>query len=92
MTNYAGITTITIGAVAAISLFIAILLWVAADRVANPKIKWVSAGFFVMALKSVIIAAAILTSFLAHELVELVDAVFDLLVVLLVAAPFLMRR
>ncbi len=92
MTNYAGITTITIGAVAAISLFIAILLWVAADRVGNPKIRWVSAGFFVMAAKSVFIAAAIFTAFLAHELVELVDAVFDLLVVLLVAAPFLMRK
>ena len=92
MTNYAGITTLTISAVALISFAIAIMLWVASNRVGNPKIRWVSAGFFVMGGKSVLIAAAISFGFLQHELVELVDAVFDLLVVVLVAAPFLMRN
>lgn len=91
MTNFAALTSVTISLVAAISFLIALGLWVAANRVGNPKIRWVSAGFFAMAFKSVLIAAAIGTGFLQHEIVELVDAVFDLLAVTLVAAPFLMR-
>lgn len=91
MTNFAGITAVTITIVAAISFLIAVAIWVAAIRVGNPKIRWIAAGFFVMAAKSVLIAFALGTGFLQHEIIELVDAVFDLLVVVLVAAPFLMK-
>lgn len=91
MTSFSGLTAITISAVAAISFLIALGLWIAANRVGNPKIRWVSAGFFVMAGKSILIAVAVSTGFLQHEIIELVDALLDLVAVLFVAAPFLMR-
>ena len=91
MSNYTTITYVVLIIVSIISLALAAQLWVASNPVGNPKIRWVSGGFFVLGIKSVVIASVIAFSVLEHELIELVDGVFDLLAVLLVAAPFLMR-
>ena len=92
MANYTTITYVVLIIVSIVSLALSAILWIASNRVGNPKIRWVSMGFFVMGLKSVVIAAVIAFSLLEHELIELVDGLFDLLAVVLVGAPFLMRE
>jgi hypothetical protein len=91
VSSFSGITAITITLVASVSFLLALALWVASTKVGNPKIRWVSAGFFVLSGKSILIAIVVYMDYWPHEIVELVDAVFDLVVVLLVAAPFIMR-
>jgi hypothetical protein len=92
MSNFTTVSSITLMAVGAASLALAALLWAASLRVGQPKLRWVAAGFGVLCAKSLFILLTIHTWGLDHERVQTVDALADLLAVVLVAVPFLWRR
>ena len=77
---------------AALSLVLAILTYMAAVRMGQKKVKFVAAAFGVHFVKSTIVAYGLLTGRLGHEVLEVVEAVFDVAMVLLLAIPFLLAR
>ena len=84
-----------IAAVAAVSLLLTVLAAAAWNRTGNRKLGFVTAAFFVFFAKSLLTAYSVETGFIAHEHLELIGALGDLAVVLLLVAPFaapLLRR
>ncbi len=92
MSNFTTLSSLALAIVGAVSLALAIALWIASPRVGQMRLRLVSAGFFVLFIKSLFIIITIHSLGLDHEAVQTLDAVFDLAAVLLVASPFLMRR
>lgn len=92
MSNFTTLSSITLTVVGATSLALAIMLWTASVRVGQPKLRWVAAGFLVLCAKSMFIILTIHNWGLDHEQVQTVDSLADLLAVVLVAMPFLLRR
>jgi hypothetical protein len=84
--------SVTIVALAAlVSLALTILTWMAAIRLGQGKIKFVAAAFGVHFVKSTIVAFGLFTGSLGHEVLEVIEAVFDLTMVTLLAIPFWAR-
>ena len=84
-----------IATVAVVSLLLTILAAAAWRRTGNRKLAFVTAAFFVFFAKSVLTAYSVETGFVGHEDLELIGALADLVVVLLLVAPFaaaLLRR
>lgn len=84
-----------ISTVALISLVLTVLAGLAWRRSSNAKLGFVTAAFAIFFLKSAMTAYSIETGFLGHEDLELAGSLADLLVVLLLLAPFaavLLRR
>lgn len=84
-----------IAAVAAVSLALTALAFLAWRRSGNRKLAFVTAAFGLFFLKSVLTAYSVRTDFIVHEDLELVGALLDLIVVVLLLAPFagsLLRR
>jgi hypothetical protein len=92
MSNFTTLSSLTLTAVGAVSLGLAIMMWVASSRVGEPRLRWVAAGFLVMFTKSVVIILTIHNWGLDHEVVQSLDGAFDLAALLLVASPFFIRR
>lgn len=82
-------TVVTIAA--AVSLALTILTYLAAVRTGHQKVKFVSAAFGVHFVKSSIVAFGLFTGSIGHEILEVVEAVFDLTMVTLLAIPFWAR-
>lgn len=81
--------------VATVSFALAILAVLAWRRTGNARLGFVTAAFFVFGAKSVLTSYSLKTGFIAHEDLELVNSLGDLLAVLLLLAPFagaLLRR
>lgn len=86
---------IIIAAVALVSLVLTLLAAAAWRRSGNAKLGFVTAAFAVLFVKSALTAYSVRTGFVGHEDLELLGALGDLLVVLLLLAPFtavLLRR
>lgn len=84
-----------IAAVALVSLVLTGLAAAAWRRTGNRKLAFVTLGFFVFFAKSLVTASAVKTGWIGHEDLELLGALADLVVVLLLVAPFaaaLLRR
>lgn len=84
-----------ISAVALVSLVLTVLAALAWRRAGNAKLGFVTAAFAVFFLKSALTAYSIESEFLGHEDLELVGSLADLVVVILLLAPFaaaLLRR
>lgn len=82
-------TIVTIAA--AVSLALTIVTYLAAVRTGHKKVKFVSAAFGVHFVKSSIVAYGLFTGSIGHEILEVVEAVFDLTMVTLLAIPFWAR-
>lgn len=78
--------------VAAVSLVLALLTVLAARRTAQPRVYVVALAFAVHFLKSAIVAWALFTESLGHETIEVLEACFDLVMVLLLFSAFWVRR
>jgi hypothetical protein len=91
VSNFTTLSSLTLAAVGAVSLALGVMMWIASHRAAEPRLRWVAAGFGVMFAKSVFIVLTIHTLGLDHEKVQSADALFDLVALLLVASPFFMR-
>ncbi len=72
-----------------LSLVLAALAVGAWHRTGNRKLGLVAAAFGVFVAKSALTAYSIWTGFLRHEDLELVGALLDVVVVMLLIAPFL---
>lgn len=68
-----------------------VLTWVAAERTGHRKVRFVAAAFAVHFAKSAIVAGGLFTRAIGHEVLEVVEAVFDLAMVTLLFIPFWTR-
>jgi len=83
-------TTIAlIGLAGLLSLALTSLAAGAWNRTGNRKLGFVAAAFWVFFAKAALTAYSLWTGFLGHEDLELAGAMLDLLIVALLAAPFL---
>ena len=92
MSDYTNVSTAVLAAVAAAALGLAITMWVASNRLAQPKVRFVAAGFFVLFVKALFSIYSIQVRLLHHEILEMIGSLFDMAMVILMAAPFWMRR
>jgi hypothetical protein len=90
--NFTTVSSLALAIVGAVSLALAMALWIGSTRIGQMRLRLVSAGFFVLFVKSVFIILTIHALGLEHESVQTIDALFDLAAVLLVASPFLLRK
>jgi hypothetical protein len=90
--NFTTISSLALAIVGAVSLALAMALWIGSTRIGQMRLRLVSAGFFVLFVKSVFIILTIHALGLDHESIQTIDALFDLTAVLLVASPFLFRK
>ncbi len=77
-----------IALVAALSLLLTFLAAAAWNRSGNRKLAFVMLAFLAFFLKSVLTAYSVETNVIQHEHLELVGSLFDLLILLLLVAPF----
>jgi hypothetical protein len=78
--------------VALLALTMAVLAFRAQRKRANPGLRLVGIAFLVFAAKNVFSAYNVLTHAVPHDAIELVLSLFDLALLLLLFAPFLLRR
>lgn len=74
-----------------VSLVLAVLAFAAWRRNLNHRLLFVGLAFTLFAAKSLLTAYSLTSGFLHHEDLEAVGALFDLGVVLLLVAPFIVR-
>ncbi|MFA5860060.1 MAG: hypothetical protein WDA16_00045 [Candidatus Thermoplasmatota archaeon] len=74
--------------VAVVSLTLTILTWRAAERTGQRKVRFIAAAFGVHFMKSTLVAILLSTNSLAHEAIEIMEAIFDLAMVTLLFIPF----
>lgn len=78
-------------AVAIASFVLMILTWMAANRTGHRKVRYVAAAFGVHFVKSAVVAYGLFTGSIGHEILEVVEAVFDAAMITLLAIPFWAR-
>lgn len=74
--------------VAVVSLTLTILTWRAAERTGQRKVRFIAVAFGVHSTKSALVAFFLSTNGLAHQAIEIMEAVFDLAMVTLLFIPF----
>lgn len=83
-------------ATSVIVMFLAIALAVMALRAARmrsaPTLRWVAAAFGVFALKNAFSAFNVWTHAVPHDAIELVLSLLDLVLLVLLFAPLVLRR
>lgn len=92
MSDYTNVSTAVLATVAAAAFGLAITMWIASNRLAQPKVRFVAAGFFVLFVKCLFSIYSIQVHRIHHEVYEMIGSLFDMTMVLLMAAPFWMRR
>ena len=92
MSDFTNLSTAVLSGVAVTAVGLAITMWVASNRLAQPKVRFVAAGFFVLFAKCLFVIYCIQTNLFHHEVLEMFGGLFDLAMVLLMATPFWMRR
>lgn len=78
--------------VAAVSLVLMLLTYLAAKRTGQTRIYVVALAFGVHFVKATIVAWALFSQSLGHEALEILEALFDLGMVLLLFSAFWVRR
>lgn len=78
--------------VALLALVLAGLAFRAAARRTNPALRLVAAAFLVFAAKNGFSAYNVLTHMVPHDAIELILSLFDLVLLLLLMAPLVLRR
>lgn len=77
--------------VAAVSLVLMLLTFLAAKRTAQTRVYVVALAFGVHFVKATIVAWALFAQSLGHEVIEIIEAAFDLTMVLLLFSAFWVR-
>lgn len=78
--------------VAAVSLVLMLLTYLAARRAGQTRIYLVALAFGVHFVKAIVVAWALFTQSLGHEVLEVLEALFDLGMVVLMFGAFWVRR
>ena len=76
---------------AIVSFVLMVMTWMAADRTGHRKVRYVAAAFGMHFAKSTTVAYGLFTGSIGHEVLEVVEAVFDALMITLLAIPFWAR-
>src|SRR5689334_14152696 len=84
-----GTTIALIGLAALLSLVLTSLAAGAWHRTGNRKLAFVMGAFWLFFVKAALTAYSLATDLIGHEDLELVGAMLDVLIVLLLVAPFL---
>ncbi|HUR25913.1 MAG TPA: hypothetical protein VM327_07880 [Candidatus Thermoplasmatota archaeon] len=84
-----GTTIALISVTGLLSLVLTALALGAWHRTGNRKLGFVAAAFWVFVIKAAVTAYSLWTSFLGHEDLELAGALLDVVIVVLLVAPFL---
>lgn len=84
-------STAVVTVVAVVSAVLTVLTWMAAERTGYRKVRFVAAAFFVHFVKSAIVAYGLFTQRIGHEVLEVVEGAFDLVMVTLMFVPFWSR-
>lgn len=82
----------TSGLVALLALLMAIIALRARSKRGTRGLGMVALAFFVFALKNVFSGYNVVTHFVPHDEIELVLSLFDLVIMVILFAPFLRRR
>ena len=78
--------------VAVISGALALVTLLGWRRMGNRKIGFISAAFATHFAKSALVAVFLATSLVGHEVVEAVEALFDLAMMVFLFIPFVLRN
>jgi hypothetical protein len=78
-----------IGLAGLLSLVLTTLAFGAWHRTRNRKLGFVAGAFWVFFVKATLTAYSLWSGFLGHEDLELADALLDVVIVVLLIAPFL---
>jgi len=78
--------------VATLAVVFAVIAFRAAARKRNPGLRWVGFAFVLFALKNAFSAYNVVTHFVRHDDIEMVLALGDLVILLLLFAPLFLRR
>lgn len=81
-----------VSVVAIISAILATVTFVGWRRTGNWKIGFIAAAFLTHFAKSALVALFLATIWVGHEVVEVVEAGFDLLMMVFLFIPFVARR
>lgn len=88
LSTFSSMLVLLVGIVSAILM---VLTWLAAARTGHKKVRYVAAAFGVHFVKSAIVAYGLFTGSIGHEFLEVVEAVFDAIMIALLAIPFWAR-
>lgn len=88
----AGLSAATSLLVALLAALFAALALGALRRRGNRALAWVAAAFGVFAVKNVFSAVNVGTHVVEHDLIELVLSLFDLVILLLLFTPLVLRK
>lgn len=88
MTALALFSSTLVLVVGIVSFLLMVLTWMAAERTGHRKVRFVAAAFGVHFVKSAIVAYGLFTGLIGHEVLEVVEAVFDAAMIALLAIPF----
>lgn len=88
MVTLTGFSTTVVTIVALVSLTLTTLTWIAYNRTQHPKVRYVAGAFLVHTVKSTIVAIGLATSSIEHQVLEVIEACFDLAMVILLFLPF----
>lgn len=91
VTDITTFSTAFVATVAVVSLVLTVLTVVAARRTGHRRVYFVAGALGMLFLKSAIAAFGLATASIPHEHLEVVQGAFDLAMVALLAAPFLLR-
>jgi steroid 5-alpha reductase family enzyme len=78
-----------IAVVAIVALILAVIAFRAKVRTGNKALIFLTLAFALLAIKSILVATSLPTHLIGHEHLELVAALFDLGIVVLIAIPLL---
>lgn len=92
MVTSTGLAAAVIALVALISLGLFAVVWVARRRTGNHRLLFVGLAFLVFFLKGTFVSAVLVLEALQHEHLEMVEASFDLVALVLLAIPLFVRK
>lgn len=92
MSNLTTASTVFATVVLAAATALGWMMWRAADRVGDRRLRFIAAGFGFLALKSIVSIYTVQTQVWHHEVAEMVGAAFDVVIVACLAAPLALGR
>ncbi len=91
MSNYTLASTLFATVVLAAATALCLVMWRAASRLGDRRLRFIAGGFAILAAKSAFSIYTIQVPRWHHEVTEMMGAAFDVALVACMAAPFLLR-
>lgn len=92
MSNYTTASSLLAAVVMGAALALALVLWRSADRIADPRLRWIAGGFGIFAAKHAFSIYTIQVTVAHHEVTEMIGTAFDVAMIACMSMPLLLRR